>query len=730
MSTPTHQNPLASITTQPGIPQVDFSYAFATPHRLTVCLPDSSDKTLVDCQAGSLRLAWSYDDQRNKPLAAFTTPATNWEITVTPEVDGHACASTRWSRLDGWMPVLVYVADDGLVSIRMEAIGGPTAMVLRIRVANRDQTPHQVSVSCVKPGGWLGLNPGWIDPDDDRDVLLAGWMDRADRIIVMVAGDADLALRAVSTLCPTWKLAPGDEREIYLIRPYRANHRDLPALRRHDWAQESEAGLAAWRSLLNRCAKVTIPDPGVQWAFQACVADCFVMREPVADGSVVASPGTECYRAPNSFEPLIVSVLFDQLGLHAEARGNTAMFLERQDEHGNWADPDGWVHHMWGASGVKSWAILEHVRLTADTTWLATVFPRMLASSRWQDSRRAKTRVLADGQRSLTYGLMPRGFGDCGLKARDDGHYDYFLPHNILAVAGDALTVAAAEILGRSDVLDEVRRIYAMARNDLLQVLDRGAIAEDGYRWIPGVPGHTCGSRWGALYAAFPCNILAPDHELISGTIRKIEARMSPGGIPVHTGWMKDGMWVAITLDNLAEVLLQRDQKGDADAAVRYLYATLNHGTPLYTWCEERGQEPGAKDCSGDRQHLWTPVAVARFIRDALVMEDGETLHLARGTARHWLEQGKTIATTTAPTHFGVVSFNIVSDVNNRQIKTRVTMPSRKSAKEVCLHLRHPTSAPIKSVTVNGNSWKDFNKDKETVTLKDLTGDVTVTTQY
>lgn len=163
---------------------------------------------------------------------------------------------------------------------------------------------------------------------------------------------------------------------------------------------------------------------------------------------------------------------------------------------------------------------------------------------------------------------------------------------------------------------------------------------------------------------------------------------------------------------------------------MRYLYATLNHGTPLYTWCEERGQEPGAKDCSGDRQHLWTPVAVARFIRDALVMEDGETLHLARGTARHWLEQGKTIAMTTAPTHFGVVSFDIVSDVNNRQIKARVTMPSRESAKDVCLHLRHPASAPIKSVTVNGNSWKNFNKDKETVTLKDLTGDVTVTTQY
>jgi hypothetical protein len=278
--------------------------------------------------------------------------------------------------------------------------------------------------------------------------------------------------------------------------------------------------------------------------------------------------------------------------------------------------------------------------------------------------------------------------------------------------------------------LPELRRIHQSGLEDLRQSLDRGAIAEDGYRWIPGVPGQTCGSRWGALYAGFPCNILPPDHELIGGTIRKFESRMSPGGIPLHTGFMKDGMWVAITLDNLAEVLLQRDQNGDADAAVRYLYATLNHGTPLYTWCEERGQEPGSNETSGDLQHLWTPVAVVRFIRDALVMEDVDTLHLARGTDRHWLDQGKSVGIKDASTHFGVVTFAIVSDVDQGRINASITMPSKKSTKEVCLHLRHPKSAPIRSVTVNGKSWTAYDRDKETVILKELTGTVSVTVQY
>ena len=277
---------------------------------------------------------------------------------------------------------------------------------------------------------------------------------------------------------------------------------------------------------------------------------------------------------------------------------------------------------------------MEHYRLTGDKLFLASVFPNLVASSRWQARQRARTRVFVNGKPPLTYGLMPRGMGDGGLMGEDGSYYGVFLPHNILAVYADEMAVKAAQILGRANELPELEQIYQQGLADLLQALERGAIQEEGYRWMPGVPGETVGSRWGTLYAAFPCRLLPADHALVTGTIQKFEAWLSPGGIPVHTGWMKEGMWVAIALDNLAEVLLLRDE---GDKAAKYLYATLNHGTPLYSWCEERGQEAGSKETTGDRQHLWTPLAVARFIRDALVMEDGDTLHLGRGVDREWL---------------------------------------------------------------------------------------------
>jgi hypothetical protein len=91
-----------------------------------------------------------------------------------------------------------------------------------------------------------------------------------------------------------------------------------------------------------------------------------------------------------------------------------------------------------------------------------------------------------------------------------------------------------------------------------------------------------------------------------------------------------------------------------------------------------------------------------------------------------------------APTCFGPVAYEIVSDADKGKITATVELPSRKAPKEVILRFRHPKSAPIKSVTVNGPStgsgqgkpWTEFNKDKETITLKGLTGQTAVTAQY
>ena len=345
-----------------------------------------------------------------------------------------------------------------------------------------------------------------------------------------------------------------------------------------------------WVDLLRPASRVIIPDREVRNAFYACLADLFIMREPISRGYIATVPGTEGYRAATDpFEAAIVAVALDQVGLHELSDLGYRVDLDIQEPNGDWTEKKYWSHLMWGASGFKAWVVMEHYWLSGDTAYLEKRYPQMLASSRWQEKQRARTRILdAAGQRPLTYGLMPRGMGDAGLMDGDD-MYGVFYPHNIWAVYADKLALEAARILNRTQDAKELEGIYDRGKEDLLVALDRGAITEsDGTRWISAVPGKVTGSRWGALNALFPTELLSPSDKLIDGTLKYIEQNMSPGGLPVHTGWMKDGMWVAISLDNVAEAHLVRNE---GDTAIKLLYATLNHGTPLYTWCEERGEE-------------------------------------------------------------------------------------------------------------------------------------------
>ena len=129
----------------------------------------------------------------------------------------------------------------------------------------------------------------------------------------------------------------------------------------------------------------------------------------------------------------------------------------------------------------------------------------------------------------------------------------------------------------------------------------------------------------------------------------------------------------------------------------------------------------------GPADKIFEEAAFLANFRNLLVMEEGPNLWLARGTPRVWLEQGKKISVKNAPTHFGPIDYEIVSDVDNKKITATIKFSIRNtglcespSVKELFLRLRHPKSAPIKEVTVNRKIWSDFDPSKEIVRLQDL----------
>jgi hypothetical protein len=536
-------------------------------------------------------------------------------------------------------------------------------------------------------------------------MLLAGWKDLADRITLIGIGAEKYSERddgrphGLWNMVMCWKLKPGEKKSAWAVRPYNKKEKDAGELRKHDWNTDWEAAEKIWQSLLfAKTTKYHIPDEGVLNGFFASFADLFIMREPLNHGYIGSVPGTEGYRAANSAEPAIVAIALDQQGLHEDAFEGYKVAYENQGDDGDWNDPSGWAHLMWCHAGFKSWAAIEHYRLTQDQKFLEWIYPRMLACARWSEKMRAYSRKPYEGEKPLNYGFMPRGMGDCGLW-NDKDYYGIFIPHNIWSVYSSLIAADVAQILGKTEY-QELKGYADTAYADLLETVRKGSIQEDGYRRIPGVAGKTSGSTWGALNIAFPCRLISGQDELLEGTLKHIEKQMSPGGMPVHTGWMANGMWAAITLDNIAETHLL---KRNGDTVAKYFYATLNHGTPLYTWCEERGQEPNTTECSGDRQHLWTPVAVVRALRDMMVFEDYPTvgnttsprssLQLALGIDREWLGNGNEVGVDNAPTHFGTISYSIKYNTSGETVSGSIRFANNEKypkPEELVLNIRLP----------------------------------------
>jgi hypothetical protein len=113
-----------------------------------------------------------------------------------------------------------------------------------------------------------------------------------------------------------------------------------------------------------------------------------------------------------------------------------------------------------------------------------------------------------------------------------------------------------------------------------------------------------------------------------------------------------------------------------------------------------------------------------------LVREDGNSLRLLQAAPREWYEQGKKISVKNAPTRFGEVGYEIVSDIDNGKIAATVELPSRNPPKVVELRFRHPKAAPIQSVSVNGQPWKNFDAGKEIIRLHDVQGTVKIEAVY
>ncbi len=130
-----------------------------------------------------------------------------------------------------------------------------------------------------------------------------------------------------------------------------------------------------------------------------------------------------------------------------------------------------------------------------------------------------------------------------------------------------------------------------------------------------------------------------------------------------------------------------------------------------------------------------TPAQMAAplLLRWMLVFEDpaSDTLWLAKGTPREWLEDGKNISVSNAPTRWGRLGFAIHSQLHEGKILVSLDLPAKVPLPRTKVRLRVPGGTHIRSVTLNGKSWWEFDPLDETVTMPaQARGRTTLTIRY
>jgi hypothetical protein len=160
----------------------------------------------------------------------------------------------------------------------------------------------------------------------------------------------------------------------------------------------------------------------------------------------------------------------------------------------------------------------------------------------------------------------------------------------------------------------------------------------------------------------------------------------------------------------------------------------MSHQSTRGTWIAPEARDPLTPGWNRTpygfaRYSVSAQVTVAALVRWLLVLEDPEsdTLWLGKGIPIKWLADGNTVAVDDAPTRWGKVSFSITSHIRSGSIEARLRFPDAGIRAETRLRLRAGTGFTVKSVTVNGKKWSQFDPGTQVVVLPSgSSGTVTV----
>jgi hypothetical protein len=649
----------------------------------------------------------------------------------------------------------------------------PSVLFLRLHATNPDTKPVESQVwFYITPKERLDLRNGLLTGTGDKEGEYAAPRLRA--AIEAAEGNVDIrelspAADPIPAIPPPsgpgtppgprgkavlWKVSlPAHGSAVLDIKiPFRTfiTSNDQARLQQIGFDKRRDETLDYWRRVLAQGMRVHVPDEELNRFFHAALQHILVTDErDVKTGLDMCACATYDYKMFANETDVQVRLL-DMRGLHDWAWRCLRPLIELQGSKpfpGNFRDTSAILHgvrvdaeHDYTHIGYNLnhgwtlWTLAEHYLFTRDEAWLRSVEPHLMKAADWIISERQATmQRAADGTPVPEYGLLPAG------QLEDNEDFAYWFAVNGYAYLGlrtAAEAVSAIDASAGARLGKEADAYRADIRRAVFHAMAITPVAplRDG-TFVPTIPprtvlhGRDLGWIRNTLYGAHAlvdCGVFDPDEPVATWTLQDYEDNLFMAeesfSVPDRDWFSRGGIALQPSLVNTFVSYLRRDQIPQAlrayynDFAVSYYpdVSAFTEWVPTFGI----GGGPFFKTSDEAESLIW--------LRLMLVREEGDSLYLNSGAPRAWFLPGRTIEVAGAATFFGETGFRVEAHPDEGFIAARVSPPQRSHPRKIQLRLRHPEGKPMLRVEVNGQTWTEFNAEKETVSLPTDQSDISV----
>lgn len=474
-----------------------------------------------------------------------------------------------------------------------------------------------------------------------------------------------------------------------------------------EFSKKLTATAAFWERILAPVQHFDVPDSRVMEAYRAWFAYSMLNTDEI-NGYLEPHDGAGFYEEMFGNSVSLHTMVLDEYGLHDYAVRVLETQMHFQQANGLYTQACGLTD-----PGAFLVGLVQHYRITGDRAWLQHVSPSIIKQVEW---------LLRQREAAPKQGVL-RGL----IKFRP--YNDYPDPaFNYLGDSWCALGMEyAAEALNEigSPMAEKYAAEAAKYRKDILDSMEAAAFQYQGQTLLPLEPEthrllklekYRAGGYYGLTLSPLLATGFLPLNDKRTNWL--VDAFENRGGLIAGLAEFEEGIDHAYTYGYLLTEL----KRGNVRKTLLGFWSMLAFGMTRDTYSPVEVTMIATGENHLTLPHLYSCTEQLQLLRTLLLREDGDVLQIGEGIPRAWLERGKHVAVTSAPTEFGDLSYRMDAEPNGN-VRVRIVPPSRRLPREIRVHLRNPSQEAISSV--HAEPPVKITSSGETFSIYQITSPVT-----